>query len=104
MEHTERMERGKCSDYRGWVWKWKTECDSFTCQRRRQEKGISESEMVSSPSRPKERELSVTSSPAATKRTVSFPVDDAEDSRGPTGISPVADERTKLKVTSCSVW
>ncbi len=86
----------KCSDCSGWVWRWKTECDSFTCQSRRQEKGISESEMVSSPSRPKERELSVPCSPAATKRTVSFAVDDEEDSRGPTGISPVANERSEM--------
>ena len=60
--------------------------------------------MVTSPSRPKERELSVPCSPAVTKhaelRTVSFAVDDEEDSRGPTGISPVANERTKLKGTS----
>ena len=84
----------KCSDCTGWVWKRKTECDSFTCQRRRQEKGISESEMDTSPSRPKERELSVPCSPVVTKHaelgTVSFAVDDEEDSYGPTGISPVA--------------
>jgi len=56
--------------------------------------------MVSSLSRPKERELSVPCSPAATKRTVFLAVDDGEDSRGPTDISPVANERTELKGTS----
>jgi hypothetical protein len=76
-----RPDDWKCSDCSGWVWEWKTECDSFTCQRRRQKKGISDSEMVSSPSRPKERELSVPCSPAVTKRTVCFAVDDEEDSR-----------------------
>ena len=57
-----------------------------------------------SPSRPKVQELSVPCSPVVTKhaekRTVPFAVDDEEDSRGPTGISPMTNERTKLKGTS----
>ena len=36
----------KCSDCRGWVWAWKTECDSFTCQRRRQERDSTTKDVV----------------------------------------------------------
>jgi len=75
----------KCTDCKGWVWKSKTECDSFKCQHMRQEKGTSASGMVNSPSSPKERELSVPCTPVVTNqaelRTVSFTVEDEEDSR-----------------------
>jgi hypothetical protein len=97
-----------CCDCEGYVWKSKTVCDSFKCQRRRQEQGISASEMVNSPSRPKEREISVPCSPVVTKhadlRTVSFAVDDDEDSRCFTDNSSVAayarsGEQAELKRT-----
>jgi hypothetical protein len=94
-----------CCDCEGYVWKSKTVCDSFKCHRRRQEQGTSASEMVNSPSRPKEREISVPCSPVVTKhaelRTVSFAVDDEEDSRCSTDISPVSyshsGEQSELK-------
>jgi hypothetical protein len=71
-----------CYDCQGFVWESKTVCDSFKCQRRRQEKGISASKMVNS------------------FRTVSIAVDDEEDTPCPTNISPVANERAELKDTS----
>ena len=71
-----------CYDCQGFVWRSKTVCDSFKCQRRRQEKGISASKMVNS------------------FRTVSIAVDDEEDAPCPTDISPMANERAELKDTS----
>jgi len=71
-----------CYDCQGFVWKSKTVCDSFKCQRRRQEKGISASEMVNS------------------FRTISIAVDNEEDAFCPTDISPVANEHTDIKDTS----